>query len=701
MIKFNHRINFFNLTINQSYMIFNLWINFIILKVIFNDHFYPKRKQKFIHNCLELIKTCPTQLIHQQSLIEHGKEMKLIFVIALCVLGSTKCENLRKFFDIKSINNNKVDLIDAVEKIFSCKVSQTLRIIGKKELIEMIDGSMKFPTELLTKEIFNKSRILRASYVNVILFENIEDVLTIFHKQNLQYFRLDGFYILVSFDKCNDENEKKIFEIVWKQQIYNINLICKNNSNDEIVMKTFFPYQKNKCGNTNSIIINKFINYSWNNEKFFPSKFKNLHLCQLKVASFLYPPIIMRETYANGTYRYYGSEMEILMGLSFALNFTINHVYYNYFYKGLFFENGTATGILKQVMDSELDMAMGFYFLNFARAKFLSFSQSHYAVSTVIVIPPGKPFSAFEKLFKPFQKIVWICLIMTVSIGILVILFINSKSLQIKNFIYGKSIKSPMLNLFNALLNGNIYKLPKRTFARYLLIVFMIFCFIFRALYQGALYQFLQANGRNPELETIDEMLKEKFTFYVRDTLEYSIKHMSFYNRYELFILQIFYFNFKNIFSTKVVKSDEYSTLIPNTLNPSYKSGVIVPVMEVIYSNLINQKNFTLKILKEHLMDVPIVYYFPKHFHLLDEIDEKMGIYKAAGLVSLWMDKYLDKKYLHIEEPTTGPRVMNLKDLRGGVEMFIFGIILSAIIFVIEKMSFHSSMNFLQKIFKI
>ena len=176
-------------------------------------------------------------------------------------------------------------------------------------------------------------------------------------------------------------------------------------------------------------------------------------------------------------------------------------------------------------------MAMGFYFLNFARAKYLSFTRSHYSVSIVIIIPPGAPYSSFEKLFKPFQKSVWICLIVIFVIGIIAIFIINCQSESIKNFIYGTDLRTPFTNLFNIFLNGIQNRLPNRTFARFILMVFFIFCFIIRTVYQGSLFQFLQSDDRNPELQTIDEMIKAKFTFYVRDTIEHTVKHMSFYNR--------------------------------------------------------------------------------------------------------------------------------------------------------------------------
>lgn len=452
----------------------------------------------------------------------------MILSVFLCI----HCAKFSIFYQQKFEKCDK-NLTEALFAVIQSQQFSFLRIFGTKNLYTSIESSLHHSNlshEFLTKENFNSSINTQASYTNVILFANISNTLKILSKENLQYLRLDGFYILLSFGICNETNEKKIFELAWKQQIYNINLIC--NDNESILMKTFFPYQKEKCGNTDSIVINKFINYSWKNEQMFPSKFANLFNCQLRVASFFYPPITMRQTLENGTYRYYGSEFEILKELSLILNFDINH---NYVPKtgssGLLLDNGTATGILKQTIDGDADILMAFYYLTYQRSKFLSFSHSHYSVPLVIMIPMGRPYSAFEKLFKPFQLVLWSTIILTFALALLTIAIINCQNGGIRRFIFGTKVTNPYMNFLNILMNGVQDVLPKRTFARYLLMVFMLFCLVLRTIYQGSLYQFLQSDDRKPDMERIDEMMKNKFVFYIRETLEHNIKNMSFYNR--------------------------------------------------------------------------------------------------------------------------------------------------------------------------
>ncbi|KAL7030658.1 hypothetical protein ACKWTF_006742 [Chironomus riparius] len=296
------------------------------------------------------------------------------------------------------------------------------------------------------------------------------------------------------------------------------------------------------------------------------------------------------------------------------------------------------------------------------------------------MIPGGQPYSAFEKLFQPFQLILWCSLLLTFAIGLVTITIINCQNEKIRNFVFGSKINTPYLNLYNILVNGFQDVLPQRTFARYVLMIFMIFCLVLRTTYQGSLYQFLQSDGTKPNMETIDELMRHHYLFYIRETLEHNIKSMSFYNR------------------RKVVKFSEYPELIKKTLDPNFKGGIIMPLLEVILPNQENYKNFIFRVLKEYLFDVQIVYYYPKNFHLVDVLDEKLELLKSAGIVSMWMDHYVDKKYVNIKTPSTGPRIINVNQLLGSFEVWMIGMIISIVLFVIEVVSSHKSMKLLRNV---
>lgn len=122
-----------------------------------------------------------------------------------------------------------------------------------------------------------------------------------------------------------------------------------------------------------------------------------------------------------------------------------------------------------------------------------------------------------------------------------------------------------------------------------------------------------------------------------------------------------------------------------------------MPLLEVILQNQENYKNFIFIVLKEYLFDVQIVYYYPKNFHLIHVLDEKLELLKSAGIVSMWMNHYVDKSYVNIKTPSTGPRIINVNQLLGSFEVWMIGMLLAFSIFVIEMLSSHKRMKLLRK----
>lgn len=86
----------------------------------------------------------------------------------------------------------------------------------------------------------------------------------------------------------------------------------------------------------------------------------------------------MREELANGSFRYYGSEMDLIFGIAEVLNFSIEMTFLpTSGASGILLENGTATGLLKQTIEGDQNVLLGFYYLTYIRTQFLSFTESH------------------------------------------------------------------------------------------------------------------------------------------------------------------------------------------------------------------------------------------------------------------------------------------------------------------------------------
>ncbi|CAO1407691.1 unnamed protein product [Diamesa serratosioi] len=445
------------------------------------------------------------------------------------------------------------DLAFAIADIFqseSIKKSPTISVIYvKTKSGDFISKS------LITKtiELMNKSRAIRIEdHKKLEIIKNRRRTLSVFFIKDFKSFQelsfkitadrfhIDGYYLIVLFKGMIPEVQN-IFDIVWKKYIYNVNILVKETQ--LITLITFKPIGSKSCRNTTPIIINRYNikSRTWQFKKHFPKKFSNLMECPIKVSTFeTIPSVMVQRSHRNGSVKLKGSGIEIFYEIAKILNFNIEMHFINK--PGSFgdvFENGTGTGAIKKLLDNEVEMILGNYFLTELRAKFMSNTDSYYTNPWLFVIPPGSPLSPFEKLFRPFNIVVWICLVSTFIISVIIIAIVNCQSFFIKDLIFGRQIRNPYLNLVIAFVGGSQHILPKRNFSRTLLMCFLIFCLVMRNLYLSGLFEFLQSDQRAKEVASVDEINEKGFTVYLE--APFAKTGITFFNKYfiiELFIAQ-------------------------------------------------------------------------------------------------------------------------------------------------------------------
>jgi hypothetical protein len=122
------------------------------------------------------------------------------------------------------------------------------------------------------------------------------------------------------------------------------------------------------------------------------------------------------------------------------------------------------------------------------------------------VISSGEPLTSFEKLFRPLDKLSW-TFILIVSFGAFVILGLSK--------LFAKSFHKLLIES-----ESTENHFDKTNLTRLLLMQFLIFFFIIRTLYAGMLFKFMQKSQFDNEIQTINEMIEKKFTFYAHDQLD-------------------------------------------------------------------------------------------------------------------------------------------------------------------------------------
>jgi hypothetical protein len=90
------------------------------------------------------------------------------------------------------------------------------------------------------------------------------------------------------------------------------------------------------------------------------------------------------------------------------------------------------------------------------------------------------------------------------------------------------------------------------------------------------------------------------------------------------------------------------------------------------------------RILNEIISINPVVLYFRKNHFLIDSFNEKLSLYRSAGLIEFFITLYIKKSFASNDQP--GPKVLTLYDLSGGFKVWLFGLAIATAVFLLEKL---------------
>lgn len=380
---------------------------------------------------------------------------------------------------------------------------------------EVVVGTGKFYEVALRVESLSSMDYIprRPKRCNVLVVETFLDFVDAYEVINPELFKFDGLFLIV-FVRGRVAETAKVFEMLWKIQIFNVDIAFED-ENGTAVIETYFPFNTAKCGETKPAVINTYKSgkFASDSKLLYPDKLKNLHECPIRVGtSNNSMPYIFADRFENGSYHLHGRDIELLKTLSNALNFKIDFVYIGE--EGNLLENGTASGAFKMLLERKADLIAADFWLRGNRLKYVDNTMPYINQHIAFVIPPGAELSSFEKFIKPLDSWTWMLLILFFAVAFLVIYVVGKSTPKLQDFVFGTRVRKPYMNILAAVFGGSQKVVPHRNFARSLLMMFLVFCLVMRTLYTGSLYRFLQAKVYHKEAQSIDEMLQRDYKFY-------------------------------------------------------------------------------------------------------------------------------------------------------------------------------------------
>ena len=137
---------------------------------------------------------------------------------------------------------------------------------------------------------------------------------------------------------------------------------------------------------------------------------------------------------------------------------------------------------------STLQRHMYFFTTHYMLIDYTHLSTEFFQENYILMTTPAVSYTSYEKLMLPFDITTWMCLLFTFAIAFVVIFASRQTSEDKQNIIFGVKVQTPSLNVVGAFFGITQTRLPENNFARFILILFIFFCLIFRTAYQGKIY---------------------------------------------------------------------------------------------------------------------------------------------------------------------------------------------------------------------
>jgi len=92
-----------------------------------------------------------------------------------------------------------------------------------------------------------------------------------------------------------------------------------------------------------------------------------------------------------------------------------------------------------------------------------------------------------------------------------------------------------------------------------------------------------------------------------------------------------------------------------------------------------------LQICRENFMAIPIVIYTRNNFYLLKAMNEKIEIFKAAGLIEYWYSLSFTQDFS--KRAANPPKILTLHHLSGSFHVWAGGCLVSLFVFICELLT--------------
>ncbi|KAH8421508.1 hypothetical protein KR009_010116 [Drosophila setifemur] len=472
------------------------------------------------------------------------------------------------------------------------------------------------------------------------------------------------------------ESIKVMFRRLLNMYVLNVNVFLPRDGTVELY--TDYPYGPRRCQSSLPVFYTAFQKLPPPGKGFgltkplFPKKLVNMHGCELVTATFEHRPyvIIDDDERVPGGRIIHGIEGMMFRSLAERMNFSIKLVERKDKDRGLVLPDGNLTGIVKMMVDGEANFTFVCFMYSKARSDLMLPSVSYTSFPIVLCIPSGGSMTPMQRLKRPFRYIIWSCILVSLSFGLLVILLLRIAPVPgLRHLVMGRHNRVPCMGMWYSLLNGPAMHNPGRNFARFLLVVWLVQTLVLRAAYTGQLYLLLQDVQMKAPLTQLSEVLERGYEFHIMSALQ-----------------TVFRDSLPNV-NVRVVTTYEESLY---RLRDEDDPRIVVPLLQPTIDQFAvrnGPNSRRLSVLPDPLMTAPLTLYMRPHSYLKRRIDRLLMAMMSSGIIFRYRRMYLDRIEVQVKRRKMEPQALTLWRLAG---IFVCcGMLhgLASLVFILEHLA--------------
>ncbi|XP_052871111.1 uncharacterized protein LOC128276692, partial [Anopheles cruzii] len=389
---------------------------------------------------------------------------------------------------------------------------------------------------------------------------------------------------------------------------------------------------------------------------------RNFYGCPLRISSFVRVPFMQFAAAGDaGRPQLSGIEGKLLELLAVKLNFTPiivqppdGQIW------GRIYANGTVDGAMKLLLDGTAHLTLGGYLPYPELLSRTTQSRSYYFSDIVLAVREAlAPQTGVGRLLQPFRWPIW--------------LLVAAELLLVGVWCCCGLLPCRLaLDVWRALIGDSLPVLPRRSVARFLLVLWIIHSTLLRESYKGSLVGYLTAATPLDDISTIEVMLAGGYRFAMTEWLYHRIFEGSGTHQLDGTHLLLF-------------EASDGERLLESILASGERIAVAYTREEIIKFNERDRSVVNFRTAGEKLLTFHFSAYFKRSSPLVGVFNWYIRRILATGFMSRWTAENLDARFLVPTLADSGQaEVLQLTHLSSSYLLLVAGLLLACCAFAIE-----------------